>query len=140
MNKSYCVIPNQLYAGAIPASEDTTITADKIKQLKALGIALIINLMESDERNYDGKLFSDYTNIAAQHGIAVSRMPIRDLSVPTLTQMRDILDLINQSIVKDMKVYVHCWGGIGRTGTVIGCYLLEINFPLQKMFSIKFKN
>src|SRR3712207_6971239 len=21
--------------------------------------------------------------------------------------------------------YVHCWGGIGRTGTVVGCYLVE---------------
>ncbi|WP_188406321.1 protein-tyrosine phosphatase family protein [Psychroflexus salis] len=23
------------------------------------------------------------------------------------------------------KVYVHCWGGVGKTGTVIGCFLLE---------------
>jgi protein-tyrosine phosphatase len=22
-------------------------------------------------------------------------------------------------------VYVHCWGGVGRTGTVIGCWLLR---------------
>ncbi len=21
--------------------------------------------------------------------------------------------------------YVHCWGGVGRTGTVIGCWLLR---------------
>ena len=132
LNKSYCVIPNQLYAGAIPASEDTTITEDRIKHLKELGIALIINLMESDERNYDGKLFSDYTNIAAQQGIAVSRISIRDLSVPTFTQMREILDLINQSIINDKKVYVHCWGGIGRTGTVVGCYLIENKFASRE--------
>ena len=23
------------------------------------------------------------------------------------------------------KVYVHCWGGVGRTGTVVGCYLVR---------------
>jgi len=22
-------------------------------------------------------------------------------------------------------VYVHCWGGIGRTGTVVGCWLVR---------------
>jgi protein-tyrosine phosphatase len=22
-------------------------------------------------------------------------------------------------------VYVHCWGGIGRTGTVVGCWLMR---------------
>ena len=21
------------------------------------------------------------------------------------------------------KVYIHCWGGIGRTGTIVGCWL-----------------
>lgn len=131
-SKSYCVIPNQLYAGAIPASEDITITEDKIKHLKELGIALIINLMESDERNYDGKLFSDYTGIAAQQGIVVSRIPIPDLSVPSSSQMREILDLINQSILDDQKVYIHCWGGIGRTGTVVGCYLIENKFATKE--------
>ena len=23
------------------------------------------------------------------------------------------------------KAYVHCWGGVGRTGIVAGCYLIE---------------
>src|SRR5690606_41460522 len=23
------------------------------------------------------------------------------------------------------RVYVHCWGGVGRTGTVVGCLLLD---------------
>ena len=37
--------------------------------------------------------------------------------------MRAILDEIDRSIQKNHPVYVHCWGGRGRTGTVIGCYL-----------------
>ena len=27
------------------------------------------------------------------------------------------------------RVYVHCWGGIGRTGTVIGCLLADDGLP-----------
>ena len=39
--------------------------------------------------------------------------------------MQDILDLIDESLSLDKPVFFHCWGGIGRTGTVLGCYLLR---------------
>ena len=53
------------------------------------------------------------------------RYPIQDLNIPSITQMRSILNTIEQCITKGGKVYVHCWGGIGRTGTVIGCFLVQ---------------
>jgi protein-tyrosine phosphatase len=37
--------------------------------------------------------------------------------------MRNILDEIDTAISQNKSVYVHCWGGKGRTGTVVGCYL-----------------
>jgi protein-tyrosine phosphatase len=39
--------------------------------------------------------------------------------------MTKILAYIDAEIVDGRPVYVHCWGGIGRTGTVIGCLLVE---------------
>jgi protein-tyrosine phosphatase len=42
---------------------------------------------------------------------------------PTKNQMVAILDAIDASISNGHTVYVHCWGGHGRTGTVIGCWL-----------------
>ena len=38
--------------------------------------------------------------------------------------MRGILDAIAEGL-KGGGVYVHCWGGIGRTGTVVGCHLVR---------------
>jgi hypothetical protein len=39
--------------------------------------------------------------------------------------MQDILDTIDTSLQAGKKIYLHCWGGIGRTGTTVGCYLVR---------------
>jgi protein-tyrosine phosphatase len=64
---------------------------------------------------------------AALRGVTVRyhRKPIVDLDVPTVSRMREILTEIHRAVVENAPVYVHCWGGIGRTGTVVGCWLVE---------------
>jgi protein tyrosine/serine phosphatase len=39
--------------------------------------------------------------------------------------MRQILDTIDAALASGANVYVHCWGGVGRTGTTVGCYLVR---------------
>jgi protein-tyrosine phosphatase len=51
------------------------------------------------------------------------RWPIRDMDVPTQAHMAATLHAIDQALADGHTVYVHCWGGIGRTGTVVACYL-----------------
>ena len=47
------------------------------------------------------------------------------MDVPSPFQMMKILNQINQFNKQGKIVYLHCWGGLGRTGTVVGCYLLQ---------------
>ncbi|WDI41875.1 protein-tyrosine phosphatase family protein [Bremerella sp. P1] len=124
---SYWVVPSRLLAGAYPGHLDPAEHETRIHTLVDAGILTFVNLMEADEANSNGQQFVPYEDTAAQRSpeAAMRRHAIRDLSIPTHATMNEILDAIDGSLASDSPVYVHCWGGIGRTGTVIGCWLLR---------------
>jgi hypothetical protein len=129
--RSYWVIPGKLLAGFYPGSKDPKEATTELTALINAGIRHVINLMEPDERDLTAQLFVPYDevmeSIAAKMRISVTfdQLPIRDLSVPTELHMTRILNQIDLCIKHGKPVYVHCLGGIGRTGTVVGCYLVR---------------
>ena len=100
-----------------------------LKALLDAGIRTIINLMEETETDHQGAAFEGYEDtiriLAEERRLTVEcfRIPIRDVDVPPSTLMASILDKIDHSLAQKKPVYVHCWGGKGRTGTVVGCWL-----------------
>jgi protein-tyrosine phosphatase len=54
------------------------------------------------------------------------------MSVPSSDTMTEILNTIDKAISDGKCVYVHCWGGIGRTGMVVGCYLVRHGMPNEQ--------
>ena len=58
-------------------------------------------------------------------GATRTAFPIVDNDIPSVAEMSEILDAIDAALERDEVVYVHCWGGHGRTGTVIGCWLVR---------------
>ena len=83
--------------------------------------------------------YGDTAELEARNmGIHISRarFPIHDGSIPEKPEdMTAILDNIDQAIAGDHRVYVHCLGGIGRTGTVIGCWLVRHDHSGSKPWS-----
>ncbi len=127
--RTYVVVPDTLWGGCYPGDQNPKVSRIKLNGLLDCGIGLVINLMEPNERGHHGEPFAPYEEtlkeLAAQRGrtIDIVRHDIRDHSVSTITKMSLILDTIDQAIAQRIPALVHCWGGKGRTATVMGCWL-----------------
>jgi protein-tyrosine phosphatase len=128
-DRSYWVVPGRLLAGVYPSSDNQAEATDKLQRLLEVGVRHIINLTEPVEKNWKGVPLSDYEpelkTLATQQNLQIvcRRHLIRDLDVPSIATMKIILNEIDEAIQASMTAYLHCWGGRGRTGLVVGCFL-----------------
>jgi len=122
---SYWVIPDRFMAGEYPGHRfDEERTPLRLDALLEAGITTYIDLTVPNERiPYEPVL----RERAGYYGMDIQyhRFSIGDFGVPSTTNMRIILDTIHKALAAGRKPYVHCWAGMGRTGTVVGCYLVE---------------
>lgn len=120
----YRVAP-QLIAGEYPGSSDLLAAQARLLHYLDAGITYFLDLTEEREGVPYRELLMPF---AAARGIQVvhQRLPIQDFAVPrTPAAMVEILDTIDAALATQHTVYLHCWGGIGRTGTVVGCWLVR---------------
>jgi protein-tyrosine phosphatase len=127
---SHYPVQPELFAGEHPVHyEDEALTKTRLLELAARGIVSYIDLTSEEDRTL-GLLPYDphFADIEAETGTLPVRhwFPIPDMGIPSdPSLMRGILDLPHQEISAGRTCYVHCWGGIGRTGTVVACWLKE---------------
>ena len=133
-DRTYWVVPGKFLVGCYPGSNKEERAYQKLSGLVMHGIRHMISLMEPDETDWSNTPFFSYKKQMKEsaesmgYSVTFDRMPIIDNDTPTRPFMSDILDVIDRSIENGNPVYAHCWGGRGRTGTVVGCYLARHGF------------
>jgi len=124
VRESYWVEPGQFLAGEYPGKFEEELTRQRLDALIEAGFDTFIDLTQSNEMfPYKNILLEQAAvyNVNATH----ARFPIRDFGLPTPEQMNRILDKLEEDLGGGHRIYLHCWGGIGRTGTTVGCYLVR---------------
>jgi protein-tyrosine phosphatase len=122
--ESYWVEPGRLLAGEYPGEPDEERTRKRIEALIEAGVDMFIDLTKSNETRPYLHILQEAANFYEVEAVHL-RFPIGDFGLPTSQQMNAILDTIDQNVQAGHKIYLHCWGGIGRTGTTVGCYLVR---------------
>lgn len=106
----------KILAGSIPQ------LPSDLEALKALGVQTIISLTRRDIRTYpDMQLGSDFN---------YDQYPIPDGGIASDETMLSAVNYLAQSFIYQPEfrfpVYVHCRGGIGRTGMILLAYYVLV--------------
>lgn len=141
---------NRYNVYAFPQSKKATIflspipgrvnLSDDLAKIKSNTIKNVIVLVSKEEliQYKVPNLLQQYDSL----GIRVFHSPIIDYGLPSVEQMRELLKYIHGKVKANENVLVHCVGGYGRSGTVMGCYAKQYlskkeSDPIQYVRSIR---
>lgn len=112
------VVTERLLAGEYPGASDRDVAERRLRAFAESGITTFVDLTHPADAlaPYEHLLPTDARRIAH---------PIVDLRTTTIPHMTRILDDVDTALADGRSLYVHCWGGVGRTGMVVGCWLVR---------------
>ena len=126
IEECYWVVPGRFLAGEYPRYEKVLASEKKLRALLNQGVDCFVDLTEPVDRL---EPYAEMVHRLSPGTIQTLKFPIRDVSVPySREQTVEILDAIDEAIQRKGMVYLHCWGGVGRTGVIVGCWLTRHGF------------
>jgi protein-tyrosine phosphatase/nicotinamidase-related amidase len=87
------------------------------------GVSRLLTLLPDTELEWAG--VGDLLTRARAVGIDSRQFPILDQSVPSLEDARELVRWCREGVTDGGRVVVSCLGGLGRSGTIASCYLVE---------------
>lgn len=128
------VLPGRLLAGSYPGGRSESEHVAKLRALLAAGVDTFVCLQETRElhsrfRPYIGtlrRLSGEREGKDDCDPLDFWHCPIPDGHITTTHQLEAAVATIVDRLKAGRVVYVHCWGGHGRTGTVIAALLVKV--------------
>ena len=103
------LIEGRLTGVSRPRSEDA------LAALKALGVRAILSLSEEPPP----AAMLETLDLHAAH------VPVADFTAPTIQQIEQAIAALDCFLDAGLAVAVQCGAGLGRTGTILACYLVR---------------
>ena len=122
---SYWVSPGQFLAGEFPSERRETPARKKLTAFLDAGIRSFVDLTEEDAGLAPYDRLAETIAKERDHHVVYRRLAIPDAGIPSASHMGEVVRHIDAEIKAGRPVYVHCLGGIGRTGMVVACWMVE---------------
>ncbi len=122
LSESYWVLPGRFLAGGYPGlRDDEFATRQRMADFLDAGFDTFLDLTCEDDRPPYFPALQEEARVCERQ-VHYQRFSFPDYGVPTADAMLAALDAIDAALAEGRKVYLHCVGGIGRTGTTVGCW------------------
>ncbi len=113
------LIPGKVAGHSAPAS------AEDLLYLRRRGIKALVRMVEPTKAKISGLQIVEL-------GFTDCHEPVPDFTAPKKDQLDNIIAFMKTSVTGGQPVGVSCGAGFGRTGAVLGCYLVSLGYSAQE--------